>query len=171
MDQLLEFSETAAVLKRLADDVKAGYIDQLRQNGHFTTLGSNPRLIDSVETVVTVDGYSFTASLRLKDYWIFVEEDTAPHWPPQDAIRRWVEIKPVIPRPDASGRIPTPKSLAFLIARRMAGLSPSGLPGGTKGTHDLQKAKDAIIPMYMDEIAEALRTDVARYVRAVFRWT
>ena len=170
MDELISFPATAAVLKRLAEDVRAGYIDQLQQHGHFTTLGSKPRLIDSVETVVTVDGHSFTASLKLNDYWIFVEEDTKPHWPPIDAIRNWVEIKPVIPRPDASGRIPTPKTLAFLIARRMAGLSPSGLPGGTVGTHDLQRATDAVVPMYIDEIAAALRIDIGNYIRAVFRW-
>jgi hypothetical protein len=170
MDQLMEFPATAEVLAQLAEDVKAGYIDQLKQHGHYTTRGTDTRLIDSVETVVTVDGHSFTASLKLNDYWKYVEEDTKPHWPPLDAIRRWVEIKPVIPRPDGNGRIPTPQQLAFLIGRKMAGLSPSGAPGGTVGTHDLQKTKDAVIPVYMEKIQDALRLDIARYVKAVFLW-
>ena len=72
-DQLMDFPRTAEVLQSLANDVRAGYIDQLKKNGHYTTRGSDRRLIDSVETVVSVNGHSFTVSLKLNDYWIFVE--------------------------------------------------------------------------------------------------
>jgi len=162
-DQLMDFPRTAEVLQSLANDVRAGYIDQLKKNGHYTTRGSDRRLIDSVETVVSVNGHSFTVSLRLNDYWIFVEEDTRPHWPPPDAIRRWVEIKPVIPRPDANGRIPSPESLAYLIGRKIA-------REGTTGTHDLQKTKDAVIPVYIPRIEEALAADISQYIATVFLW-
>lgn len=162
-DQLLDFPRTAAVLQSLANDVRDGYIGQLKKNGHYTTRGSDTRLIDSVRTVVTVDGHSFTVSLKLNDYWIFVEEDTRPHWPPPDAIRRWVEIKPVIPRPDRNGKIPSPASLAYLIGRKIA-------REGTKGTHDLQAAKDAVIPVYTERIEAALAEDIGNYLATVFLW-
>lgn len=162
-DDLMDFPATAAVLQSLAEDVRAGYIDQLKQHGHYTTRGSDKRLIDSVQAVVSVQGHSFTVSLRLNDYWVYVEEDTRPHWPPPDAIRRWVEIKPVLPRPDGNGRIPTPEQLAFLIGRGIA-------KRGTKGTHDLQQTKDAVIPTYIERIETALAEDIGRYVTTVFRW-
>ena len=173
-DQLMDFPRTAEVLQNLANDVRAGYIDQLKKNGHYTTRGSDRRLIDSVETVVSVNGHSFTVSLKLNDYWIFVEEDTKPHWPPPDAIRRWVEIKPLL-RPDANGKIPRPETLAFLIGRAIAGKSPNQANlknpyGGTTGTHDLQKTKDAVIPVYIPKIEEALAADISQYIATVFLW-
>lgn len=162
-DQLMDFPATAAVLQALANDVRAGYVDQLRKNGHYTTRGTEKRLIDSVQTVVTVDGRSFTVSLRLNDYWVFVEEDTRPHWPPSEAIRRWVDIKPVLPRPDGNGRIPTPEQLTFLIRRKIATF-------GTTGTHDLEKTKDAVIPTYLERIEAALAEDIGRYISQVLVW-
>lgn len=169
----MDFPRTAEVLQSLANDVRAGYIDQLKKNGHYTTRGSDRRLIDSVETVVSVNGHAFTVSLKLNDYWIFVEEDTRPHWPPPDAIRRWVEIKPILPRPD--GKIPTPEQLTFLIRRAIAGKSPNQAKlknpnGGTTGTHDLQKTKDAVIPVYIPKIEEALAADISQYISTVFLW-
>ena len=56
-DQLMDFPRTAEVLQSLANDVRAGSIDKLKKNGHYTTRGSDRRLIDSVETVVSVNGH------------------------------------------------------------------------------------------------------------------
>ena len=156
----MEFPATAAVLQRLAEDVKAGYVDSLVRNGRPTKYGKD-RLSDTVTTVVTVNEKSFTVSLKLNKYWIYVEEGTKPHWPPPHAILNWVEVKPVIPRPDGNGKIPSPKSLAYLIGRKIARY-------GTEGTHDLQRTKDYVLPQYYDQIADALRTDVGNYVKALF---
>ena len=160
MADLIEFPATAAVLQRLAEDVKAGYVDSLIRNGRPTKYGKD-RLADTVTTVVTVNEKSFTVSLKLNRYWEYVEEGTKPHWPPPPAILNWVEVKPVIPRPDGNGKIPSPKSLAYLIGRKIARY-------GTEGTHDLQRTKDAVLPQYYDQIADALRKDVGNYVKALF---
>lgn len=166
MADLIEFPATSAVLQRLAEDVKAGYVDSLIRNGRPTKYGKD-RLADTVTTVVTVNEKSFTVSLKLNRYWEYVEEGTGPargraqYWPRPSAILNWIEVKPVIPRPDGNGRIPSPKSLAFLIGRKIHEV-------GTKGTHDLQKTKDAVLPQYYDKIADALRKDVGNYVKALF---
>lgn len=159
--QLTDFPATAAALQALANDVKAGYIDQLKKHGHYTTMGDAVRLIDSVETVVTLDDRTFTVSLKLNEYWKYVEWDTRPHWPPPEAIRRWVDIKPVLPRPDANGKIPSPQSLAFLIGRKISKY-------GTTGTHDLQTTKDAVIPMHLERIEAALAEDIGNYIHFTF---
>jgi hypothetical protein len=67
-EELISFPATIAVLQQLADEVKAGYIDQLNQNGHWTKDGKD-RLKDTITTVVTVDGKSFSASLKMNYYW------------------------------------------------------------------------------------------------------
>lgn len=161
-DELLEFPRTMAVLQELAQDVKAGYIDQLTKHGHPTEYGTD-RLTDTITAEVTVDGHSFTASLRMNHYWKYLEEGTKPHWPPRDAILRWVEIKPVLPRPGRDGRIPSPSQLSFLISRKIAKF-------GTEGTHGFRTTREAVLPVYYERISEALSADVGDFLKAVFRW-
>lgn len=157
MEELISFDNTRAVLEELAEEIRRNYRDHLMGEGHFTTLGSELRLVDSIEAKVELDGQTFVGTLSMNDYWKYVEEGTRPHWPPRDAILRWVQIKPVIPRPDSRGRIPKPEQLAFLIGRKIA-------RDGTEGTHDLQKTKDAVIPLYVQKIQEALRQDLYQYI-------
>lgn len=161
-DELISFPRTIEVLGHLADDVKAGYIEQLNKHGRPTKYGTD-RLSDTITAQVTVDEKTFTASLNMNYYWQYVEEGTRPHWPPSSAILNWVEIKPVIPRPDGNGRIPSPKQLAFLISRKIA-------KHGTEGSHDFQTTRDAILPMYYEKIEQALAEDIGDYVKAFLTW-
>lgn len=164
MNELIDFSTLQDVLQSLAKDVGEGYKEELARNGRKTR---EQTLINSVKAEMRVNGTDYEVVLSLKDYWKYVENDTKPHWPPYDPdkktfpnILRWIQIKPIIPRPDVNGRIPTEKQLAFLISRKIA-------EEGTKGSHDLEKTKDAIIPFYVDRIAQALRTDVSAYIARV----
>lgn len=161
-DELMEFPRTLEVLGRLADDVRAGYIDQLKKHGHPTRYGVD-RLDQTITTEVEVDGKKFTASLHMNPYWKYLEEGTRPHWPPRNAILNWVEIKPVIPRPDQNGIKPTNNQLAFLISRKIA-------KHGTEGTHGFETTREAVLPMYYEKIEQALAEDVSAYVKAVLAW-
>ena len=161
-EELMSFPRTVEVLGHLADDVRAGYIDQLKKHGHPTRYGTD-RLSDTITAEVTMDGRAFTASLNMNYYWKYLEEGTRPHWPPSSAILNWVQIKPVIPRPDGNGRIPTQKQLAFLISRKIA-------EHGTEGTHGFETAREAILPAYYEKIEQALAEDVGAYVKAVLAW-
>lgn len=167
-DELMSFPRTVEVLGHLADDVRAGYIDQLKKHGHPTRYGTD-RLSDTITTQVEVDGKKFTASLNMNFYWEYLEEGTGPgrgrdkYWPKSSAIAKWIEVKPVIPRPDDNGRIPTPKQLTFLISRKIH-------DEGTEGTHGFQTTRDAVLPMYYEKIEQALAEDIGDYVYKVFRW-
>lgn len=161
-EELMSFPRTVEVLGHLADDVRAGYIDQLKKHGHPTKYGTD-RLSDTITAEVTMDGRAFTASLNMNYYWKYLEEGTRPHWPPSSAILNWVQIKPVIPRPDGNGRIPTQRQLAFLISRKIA-------EHGTEGTHGFETAREAILPAYYEKIEQALAEDVGAYVKAVLAW-
>lgn len=152
--ELIELNELHKVLQDFANDIRDRYRDVLANNDHI----ASRNLYDSIKTQVVVEDNAYEVTMTLADYWKYVENDTRPHFPPPDAILRWIEIKPVIPRPDANGRIPTPKQLAFLIGRKIS-------QEGTTGTHDLAQTKDNILPWYRERISQALGHDMENYIR------
>ena len=162
--ELIDLSELQKVLQDLANDIRDNYKEHLQFNNRYTErgvpTGYSQKLIDSVETQVVVGDNAYEVTMTLNDYWKYVEDDTKPHFPPPNKILEWVEIKPVIPRPLASGKIPSPKQLAFLIGRAI-------YEHGTKGSHDLEKVKEGIIPFYKDKIAAALGHDMENYIRKI----
>lgn len=157
MNELLDTAELEAVLQELGEDVRQGYMDQLLQHDRKAT----GTLLDSVTAIVDVQGDVYEVKLQLADYWKYVEEGTAPHWPPRKAILDWIKAKPVIPRPDSKGRIPSQESLAFLISRKIARV-------GTEGSHDLQKTLDAIMPVWDEKLRLALARMWTKYIREIF---
>lgn len=164
MEQLIDFTELQQVLQDLANDIRDNYKEHLEFNNRYTERGVpkgySQRLIDSVKTQVVAGDRAWEITMTLNDYWKYVENDTRPHFPPFDKILDWVQIKPVIPRPDANGRIPSNESLAYLIGRAIS-------RNGTEGSHDLEKVKDGVIPWYKEKISQALGHDMENYIRKV----
>ena len=158
MNDLMDLTELQQVLQDYANDIRDRYKDVLANNNHI----ASHNLVNSVKTEVVVGDKSYEVTMSLEEYWKYVEYDTKPHFPPPSALLRWIEIKPVIPRPGKDGRIPTPKQLAFLIGRHINTF-------GTKGTHDLQQTKDDIFAWYKDKITAALGHDIANYIRKIVR--
>lgn len=166
-EELFNPSNLLLVLEDLAKDIRENYKEHLELHDRI----ASGDLLRSISTEIEVKGTTYTVWINLADYWKYVEEDTKPHWPPKAAIDRWIFIKPVLPRPDKNGHIPTPKQLSFLIRRRIAGEAPDGnggyKPGGTKGTHDLRDTEDAVLPMYEERLLEALGRDTLEYIEKV----
>lgn len=154
---LLQLDNLYDILVELGENVRRGYVNKLVKNGHPTQENT---LASTVTSEVIVKGTTYEVVLNLQDYWKYVEEGTRPHWPPISAIAHWIQIKPVIPRPDEKGRIPSQQSLAFLISRKIA-------KKGTTGTHDLKETTDALLGYYEDLIKEALERDVFDYIEKV----
>lgn len=156
MSKLVQLDELRKVLEDLAKDVQERYKDVLTQNGHV----ASRQLRDTITTRVEVSDQSYEVVMTLEEYWKYVENDTKPHFPPPSALMKWIEVKPVIPRPMANGKLPTTKQLAFLIGRKINEV-------GTKGTHDLERTKEDIIKWYRDRISDALGHDMTNYIRKV----
>lgn len=154
----VQFNETSKVLRQYGERVAAAYRERMRGSGHITM--SPDTLINGVEVIVDREGLGvISVALRLAEYWKYVEWDTRPHFPPVAAIQRWVEVKPIVPRPDSRGRIPRPASIAFMIARKIA-------EEGTKGTHDLAEAVEAMNRAYLPAIRAAVAKDIGAATRA-----
>lgn len=158
MADMLNFDNVLKVLQDYAVEVRNLYQDNLIRHDRIASGG----LLNSAECRVDVGDRSFEVVMSLEDYWRYVEEDTRPHWPPVSAILRWVQVKPVIPRPDAAGRIPTPRQLAYLIGRKIA-------MKGTKGSHDLADAVAEMNNRYRERLSEAFGADISDYITYVFK--
>lgn len=146
----LKFPHVEAVLQEYAKEVREAYKDNLVKSDRL----ASEDLYNSIETTVERDGRAYLVTMTLAEYWKYVEGDTAPHWPPVDDILRWIRVKPVLPRPDSRGKLPTEKQLAFLIGRKIA-------RSGTIGSHDLRDALRGVNGSFEERIAQALREDIA----------
>lgn len=160
MEELLSLPNVQRVLGEFAVALRNEYQDNLILHNRI----ASGDLLNSVEYVIDRDGYTYTVSLMLKDYWYFVENGRkAGKWPPMDAILSWIKAKPVLPRPNAKGKLPTPQQLAFLIARKIG-------EEGTQGTQDLRKATDTIWDTFEDRLYEAIDEDVDAAFIQIFHY-
>lgn len=155
--ELYDLKNLMEVLHDCARDIEDNYKQQLIASHHYTT---DYALVDSIKTEVRLADRGYQITMTLNDYWKYLEDDTKPHFPPVDKIREWISIKPIFPRPNALGRKPTENQLAYLIGRKIYN-------EGTKGTHDLEKTKDAVLPFWKEKISEALRRDVENFIRKI----
>lgn len=110
-------------------------------------------LINSCEYIIEKDNISISVSIQIADYYKYIESGTKPHWPPVDAMLNYVKVKPILPRPDTRGKLPTPEQLAYLIGRKISQV-------GTEGTNNFHKTAEQVNEKYLPLIEEAITKDV-----------
>lgn len=175
MAVLMDLSNLQKVLEDFAKDIRENYKEHLQYHDRLTQKKPSnvkQKLIDSIETHVVQGDREFLVTMDLNAYWKYVEEGVQgkenprspyknPGWKAYPHIYEWVEIKPIIPRPGKNGKLPSTKSLAYLITRGI-------VQNGTQGTHDLAVTKENVLNWYRDRISEALGRDMERYIAKVF---
>ena len=124
----MNFDSIDAALNSLMDEFQNAYASKLRDTNHI----ASGNLAQNQGHHFVFDGRYYRIYLELEDYWKYLEYGTKPHFPPVDKIAEWIRIKPVLPKPNAKGKLPTQKQLAFMIARSIS-------IKGTKPTHTLQQ--------------------------------
>ena len=154
---LNDFPKVAEVLERYG----AEFIEQYRLNLVESGRPASGRLADSLSYKVNLGANVYAVDISLLDYWKYIESGTRPHWPPVSAIREWIKVKPVIPRPMANGKLPTESQLAFLIGRKISRV-------GTEGINDFERANQEIFSRMEMSIAEAVTEDLQRQVSIIF---
>lgn len=150
MDFYIEHMER---ITGLLDELKEVYRQLLYEHNHVVQ-GNPDRLADNIADLVQVDGNTIKIGFTLPAEWKFVEEDTRPHWPPVDAIEQWVKDKPLSKYPDANGRKPTDKQLAYLIGRKIA-------TDGTRGDHLLEEA--VIRTDFFNRLIYIIKAEIAEH--------
>ncbi len=160
MDKLIDLPHVQAVMEEMAIAIRNEYQDNLIRNDRI----ASGDLLNNIEYEITRGDFTYTIYVKMKDYWYYVENGRkAGKWPPIDNILNWIKIKPVLPRPNAKGKLPTPQQLAFLIARKIG-------EEGTEGTQDLRKATDTIWDTFEDRLYEAIDEDVDAAFIQIFHY-
>ena len=127
----MNFEDIDTALDSLMNEFQNAYASKLKATNHI----ASGNLSMNQKHHFVFDGRYYKIYLQLEDYWKYLENGTKPHFPPVEKIAEWIRIKPVLPRPNAKGKLPTQKQLAFLIARSIS-------IKGTKPTHTLQQTID-----------------------------
>lgn len=160
MDKLIDLPHVQAVMEEMAIAIRNEYQDNLIRNDRI----ASGDLLNNIEYEITRGDFTYTIYVKMRDYWYYVENGRkAGKMPPIQNILDWVKIKPVLPRPNSKGKLPTPQQLAFLIARKIGEL-------GTEGTHDLRKATDTIWDTFEDRLYEAIDEDIDAAFIQIFHY-
>lgn len=152
---LIEFPNVHKVLDDFANTVLTQYKQGLVEKNK----NASSELYNTARCEVNINGSECEAVLYLQDYWKYVEHGRRPgKRPPMDAILKWVQIKPVIPRPMANGKLPTERQLSFLISRII----------GEKGIKPTPLLSDSVKSVYDDfyqRLEDAFETDLYNIVK------
>lgn len=161
MEQTITWDNTQAVLEQYAQQLVAQYRENLTQGKR----NASSKLADTVRAEVKVEETVISVELTLQDYWYYVDHGRkAGKMPPISKIEEWIKVKPIIPRPfgKSQKQLPSPRSLAYLIARKIG-------REGTKGTHDLRNASDMTYNTFKARLEQAIAEDVGNYIATIFR--
>jgi hypothetical protein len=145
-------------IKDVLNDFGKYLVEEYKEQLILNDVNASDELYNSVVYSVSQNKNVFEVKLELADYWKYVENGRkAGKWPPISAIEKWIEIKPVLPRPMDNGKLPTTQQLAFLISRKIGleGIAPRPL---------LQKSVDNIWNVFEEYIAEAFAKDLEKEI-------
>lgn len=151
----LRWVHTKEVLEKFGARLVEQYRSELKSRGKNAT----SKLSKTAKYVVKSGHTYIFVALNLEHYWKYVEYGRAKgkKFPPLDAIEKWIDAKPVVPRPDKEGRLPTTRQLAYLIGRKIA-------KKGIKPTNIFADSVDAVYMQMSDALEEAITADVGDYV-------
>lgn len=111
-------------IKKITDD----FVVELKNKLTANKTNASGTLSNSIRGIVKQNDKYIVISIQLEDYWKYIENGTKPHWPPLLVIKRWISVKPVLPRPLPNGKLPTANQLAFLIARKISKVGTKAKP-------------------------------------------
>ena len=143
------WEKTYEVLKEYAIELRNTLQDSYITDDRIAT----GDLLNSVEYIIEKDDRQIEVSLQLEEWWKYVEEDTKPHFPPPDAMLNYIKAKPVLPKQDKNGKLPTPNQLAYLIGRKISEV-------GTTGTHNVRDTVRLMNERYEEKIGQAISEDI-----------
>ncbi len=145
------------VLEEYIIEVKAIYQDNLSTEGKV----ASGDLLNNINYIIEKDDRQIEVSLKLEDYWKYVEYGREPgKFPPQDKIMEWIKVKPVLPR-QINGKLPTPEQLSFLIGRKIA-------EEGIEPTNILEHSIETVNNRFEQKIMDAINDDISNMVDVVF---
>jgi hypothetical protein len=146
-------------LTSVLNDFGKFLVEEYKDKLILEDVNASDNLYNSVTYMVEKNNTTYEVKLNLMHYWKYVENGrrAGAKMPPISAIEKWIEVKPVLPRPMTNGKLPTNKQLAYLIARKISidGIAPRPL---------LQQSVDEVWRSMQEFIAEALAKDMEKEI-------
>lgn len=147
----------STVLEEYIIEVRNLYQDKLISEDKI----ASGDLLNNVNYLIEKDDRQIEVSLRLEDYWKYVEYGRNPgKFPPVDKIKEWIDVKPILPD-NRNGKLPTPDQLAFLIGRKIS-------EEGIDATNALQDTVKTVNAKFEKIIEDAITQDVSNMVDVIF---
>lgn len=158
----IKWDKLNQVLEDYGNELIAYYRNKLDGGGINASydLYNSLRIIMDTKTKGMIE-----VNLSLIEYWKYVEKGRkAGKMPPISAIEKWVEIKPVLPRPMDNGKLPTTKQLAYLIARKIGleGIAPKPILA-----ESIEKINDVFLPLIQQAVSEDIQREVEMIVKEI----
>lgn len=150
-------------LTRVLNEYAQGLVENYKAALGAESINASGELANSVKYIIDdkVKG-RFEVKLELLEYWKYVEYGRkAGKMPPISAIKQWIEVKPIIPRPNKNGKLPTINQLAYLISRKI------GLEG-TKGRGVLGERIEHANRVFWEDIEDAILKDLGIQLDTIF---
>ena len=154
----IQWPHLQAVMERYGETWAALYKRNMEESGR----PASGALADSIATEVKVDDRSIGVEVSLLEYWKYIEHGTRPHWAPIAPLKEWVRVKPLLPRPMANGKLPTPDQLAYMVRWKIH-------EEGTEGKDDFSRALQETWAQFAQEVADAVTADIAADLDWVLR--
>lgn len=161
MEELIRWDHTYKALADYAASVRQIYKDDLYILNHI----ASGKLASTIDYVIDLDMTRIEVSLRLEDYWKYIEYDTKPHFPPYKAILDWVKVKFNGNLPNGyDGDLPNVETLekrfAYLVQQKIG-------REGTEGTHALEDAVNDAYSTFEKLIDDAIEADLNDGINAI----
>ena len=144
------------ILEEYGNEIINTYRRKLYEGGSTAT----GTLGNSLTTQVNAEDGIYEVTLQIQDYWKYLEYGRLPGtFPNIDAIRKWIQVKPVLPTPSSNGKIPTLEQLTFLISRKIAekGIEPRYYLNNTLDEIDLTPLEEGITRSLAKQLDNELR--------------
>lgn len=151
-EETLKLTRTIEVLNEYAQAWANAYKAELIAEGKRAT----GDLIRSVSGEVVIENDVYSAVLNVADYYKYVEwgRRKGGKMPPVSAILKWVQVKPVIARPNTlTGLVPTQEQLAYAIAKSIQ-------QNGIEPTYALRETNNATFNAFEQRLKDALTADL-----------
>lgn len=151
-------------LEKVLNDFGRFLVEEYKDSLILKDKNASDALYNSVKYIVdTKTKGRIEVNLSLLDYWKYIENGRrAGKFPPISAIEKWIEVKPVLPKPMSNGKLPTVQQLTYLISRKIAleGITAQPL---------LKESVDSVMSSMMEFIQEAIIKDLENEVNIIFK--
>lgn len=167
---MIEWKNLNEVLKAYGEALVEKYQQGLLDEDAFAT----GNLLEKTYSIITTNGYLYEMSLNLPFYWKYIErglrgtdgaikggENPPTNWGALPHILEWVRIKPVPPKADSRGKVPTPEQLAGAITYTI-------IHEGTAPRNILEKAMEETSD-WDGLIDEAITSDISENIDAIMQ--